>query len=96
MGRLISPVEPRARRPACCKKLNCRWQREFRLSAEFPFLFGMIKNKTERRLAMKQINTHKKEKSSLQAAKPIGFRYSCGLNGSNTGLSHYILLDKKN
>ncbi len=27
--------------------------------------------------------------------KPIGFRYSCNLNGSNTGLSHYILLDKK-
>lgn len=27
--------------------------------------------------------------------KPIGFRYSCSLNGSNTGLSHYILLDKK-
>jgi len=29
-------------------------------------------------------------------AQPIGFRYSCNLNGSNTGLSHYILLDKKN
>jgi modified peptide precursor CbpA len=26
----------------------------------------------------------------------MGYRYSCGLNGSNTGLSHYILLDKKN
>ena len=45
---------------------------------------------------MQQINTQQKEKSPLQAAKPIGFRYSCGLNGSNTGLSHYILLDKKN
>jgi len=28
--------------------------------------------------------------------KPFGFRYSCGLNGDNTGLAHYILLDKKN
>jgi modified peptide precursor CbpA len=45
---------------------------------------------------MKQINTQQQEKSPLQAAKPIGFRYSCSLNGSNTGLSHYILLDKKN
>ncbi len=28
--------------------------------------------------------------------KPIAFRFSCHLNGSNTGLSHYILLDKQN
>lgn len=33
---------------------------------------------------------------TAKTVKPIGFRYSCGLNGSNTGLSHYILLDKKN
>ncbi len=36
-------------------------------------------------------NTQKTQKP----VKPIGFRYSCNLNGSNTGLSHYILLDKK-
>ncbi len=35
-------------------------------------------------------------KKTQKPAKPIGFRYSCNLNGSNTGLSHYILLDKKN
>ena len=45
---------------------------------------------------MKQINTQQRGKKPFKAAKPIGFRYSCGLNGSNTGLSHYILLDKKN
>jgi modified peptide precursor CbpA len=38
----------------------------------------------------------KTEKNTTKAAKPMGYRYSCGLNGSNTGLSHYILLDKKN
>jgi modified peptide precursor CbpA len=46
--------------------------------------------------AMQPIQTHKEIKNSVKDAKPIGFRYSCGLNGSNTGLSHYILLDKKN
>jgi modified peptide precursor CbpA len=45
---------------------------------------------------MPQINSNKEVKNSVKDAKPIGFRYSCGLNGSNTGLSHYILLDKKN
>lgn len=35
-------------------------------------------------------------KSAPQGTKVIGYRYSCGLNGSNTGLSHYILLDRKN
>ncbi len=45
---------------------------------------------------MQQINTNKIGKNSVKEAKPIGFRYSCDLNGSNTGLSHYILLDKKN
>ena len=43
-----------------------------------------------------QSNTNKSAKTTAKTAKPIGFRYSCGLNGSNTGLSHYILLDKKN
>lgn len=43
-----------------------------------------------------QSNTNKLAKNPAKTAKPIGFRYSCGLNGSNTGLSHYILLDKKN
>lgn len=43
-----------------------------------------------------QSNTNKSGKNPDKTAKPIGFRYSCGLNGSNTGLSHYILLDKKN
>lgn len=45
---------------------------------------------------MQPINPNKEAKSAVKEAKPIGFRYSCGLNGSNTGLSHYILLDKKN
>jgi modified peptide precursor CbpA len=45
---------------------------------------------------MQQLNTNKAAKNSGKDVKPIGFRYSCGLNGSNTGLSHYILLDKKN
>lgn len=36
-----------------------------------------------------------KTPKTRKPAKPIGFRYSCSLNGSNTGLSHYILLDKK-
>jgi modified peptide precursor CbpA len=45
---------------------------------------------------MQQLNTNKEVKNTVKDAKPIGFRYSCGLNGSNTGLSHYILLDKKN
>ncbi len=43
---------------------------------------------------MKKISNQKE--NSSKTVKPIGFRYSCGLNGSNTGLSHYILLDKKN
>jgi modified peptide precursor CbpA len=51
-----------------------------------------IKPKEEK---IMQKNTNKSAKTA-EAAKPIGFRYSCGLNGSNTGLSHYILLDKKN
>jgi modified peptide precursor CbpA len=45
---------------------------------------------------MQQISTNKEVQKSVKDAKPIGFRYSCGLNGSNTGLSHYILLDNKN
>ncbi len=45
---------------------------------------------------MQQINTNKEAKNIVKESKPIGFRYSCGLNGNNTGLSHYILLDKKN
>lgn len=35
-------------------------------------------------------------KQAQKTGKVIGYRYSCGLNGSNTGLSHYILLDRKN
>jgi modified peptide precursor CbpA len=46
--------------------------------------------------AMQQINMNKESEKTVRESKPIGFRYSCGLNGSNTGLSHYILLDKKN
>jgi|GEM_PF-2541701 len=42
---------------------------------------------------MKKQHAGQKQQKPL---KPIGFRYSCNLNGSNTGLSHYILLDKKN
>jgi modified peptide precursor CbpA len=49
-----------------------------------------------RKEKMQQLNHQPAEKNTVKAAKPIGFRYSCGLNGSNTGLSHYILLDKKN
>ncbi len=45
---------------------------------------------------MQPINTTNPCKTSGKALKPVGFRFSCGLNGSNTGLSHYILLDKKN
>jgi modified peptide precursor CbpA len=45
---------------------------------------------------MQPSNITKTEKNTPKVAKPIGYRYSCGLNGSNTGLSHYILLDKKN
>jgi len=45
---------------------------------------------------MQPIHTSKEAKHPVKEPKPIGFRYSCGLNGSNTGLSHYILLDKKN
>lgn len=41
---------------------------------------------------MKQVPATPKTRKPV---KPIGFRYSCNLNGSNTGLSHYILLDKK-
>lgn len=41
-------------------------------------------------------SANREVKKPGKAAKLIGFRYSCGLNGSNTGLSHYILLDKKN
>jgi modified peptide precursor CbpA len=44
---------------------------------------------------MQAINTNKEVNNIGKEPKPIGFRYSCGLNGSNTGLSHYILLDKK-
>jgi modified peptide precursor CbpA len=43
-----------------------------------------------------QKDTNKPAKTTVKTVKLIGFRYSCGLNGSNTGLSHYILLDKKN
>lgn len=28
-------------------------------------------------------------------AAPIGYRYACKPDGTNTGLSHYILLDPK-
>jgi modified peptide precursor CbpA len=45
---------------------------------------------------MQQLNPKQAVPNHGQAPQPIGFRYSCALNGSNTGLSHYILLDKKN
>lgn len=45
---------------------------------------------------MQASNITKTVKNTTKTVKPIGFRYSCGLNGSNTGLSHYNLLDKKN
>jgi modified peptide precursor CbpA len=66
--------------------------------AEFPFSIGLnpsTKNHEEEE-EMQQINPNPAEKNTVKVSKPIGFRYSCGLNGSNTGLSHYILLDKKN
>jgi modified peptide precursor CbpA len=66
--------------------------------AEPPFFIGLNLNTThpEEEEEMQQINPTPAEKNTVNAAKSIGFRYSCGLNGSNTGLSHYILLDKKN
>jgi modified peptide precursor CbpA len=45
---------------------------------------------------MQQLKSNSAVKNTVKAPQPIGFRYSCGLDGSNTGLSHYILLDKKN
>ncbi|AEB09083.1 modified peptide precursor CbpA [Desulfobacca acetoxidans] len=32
---------------------------------------------------------------SSKKLAPIGYRYSCKSDGTNTGLSHYILLDNK-
>lgn len=44
---------------------------------------------------MPQNNKPQETQVSGKEPKPIGFRYSCGLTGENTGLSHYILLAKK-
>lgn len=35
------------------------------------------------------------QKKSVKKVKPIAYRYSCNPDGSSTGLSHYILMDKK-
>jgi modified peptide precursor CbpA len=37
----------------------------------------------------------KPQKKSEKQVAPIGYRYSCKPDGSNTGLSHYILMDGK-
>ena len=43
---------------------------------------------------MHQMNTRQETSNTANHLPPLGFRYSCALNGGNTGLSHYILLDK--
>jgi len=37
----------------------------------------------------------KAQKKSVKKTAPIAYRYSCNPDGSSTGLSHYILMDKK-
>jgi len=37
----------------------------------------------------------KQQKKPAQKTAPIAYRYSCNPDGSSTGLSHYILMDKK-
>ena len=37
----------------------------------------------------------KAQKKPVKKAAPIAYRYSCNPDGSSTGLSHYILMDKK-
>jgi len=37
----------------------------------------------------------KQQKKSAKKVNPIAYRYSCNPDGSSTGLSHYILMDKK-
>lgn len=37
----------------------------------------------------------KAQKQSVKKATTIAYRYSCNPDGSSTGLSHYILMDKK-
>jgi modified peptide precursor CbpA len=40
--------------------------------------------------------THQKQQRKLaKKVTPIAYRYSCNPDGSSTGLSHYILMDKK-
>ena len=36
-----------------------------------------------------------KTQQQPQPPAPIGYRYACKPDGTNTGLSHYILLDPK-
>ena len=37
----------------------------------------------------------KQQKKPAKKAASIAYRYSCNPDGSSTGLSHYILMDKK-
>jgi modified peptide precursor CbpA len=37
----------------------------------------------------------KAQKKPAKKAAPIAYRYSCNPDGNSTGLSHYILMDKK-
>ena len=34
-------------------------------------------------------------KSKSSTAKPISIRYTCGANGDQVGLSHYLMADPK-
>ncbi len=45
---------------------------------------------------MDQTTTATKQPETPLRPAAIGFRYACQPNGNNTGLSHYILMDKKN
>jgi modified peptide precursor CbpA len=44
---------------------------------------------------MKKQMNQKQQKKPAKKAAPIAYRYSCNPDGSSTGLSHYILIDKK-
>jgi modified peptide precursor CbpA len=44
---------------------------------------------------MDQRSAANKQPQTPQRPAAMGFRYACQPNGNNTGLSHYILMDKK-
>jgi modified peptide precursor CbpA len=44
---------------------------------------------------MKKQASQKQQKKLSKKLNPIAYRYSCNPDGSSTGLSHYILMDKK-